>query len=146
MRGKTFLLVALLTVALGAGSASAASPPKLMAGQDNDLRTLFRIKPRSVLIQTWYCYFPNGYGGCTQEWGELMSLRWSSWTATRAVGTGTYVDGDGGHHRAFSVVASHPSKGRFRRLSFSYPPNRRFVLAVDDASQDLWRDLPGSYH
>lgn len=140
------LLALLGALALGVGSASAASPPKLMAGSDNNDRTVFRIKPHSVFIQTHYCYFPSGYAGCTQEWGKLVSLKWSSWTVRGAVGSGVYVDNDGGHHRASSVIASHPSKGRFTRLTFTYPHKNRFVLGIYDASQDLWRELHGSSH
>lgn len=76
---------------------------------------VYQVRPRMV--------------GCQEELGGELTLKWSSWAATKAVGAGTSMEMFMGHvfRARVNVVASAPAGGHFTRLSITFTPARPAV-------------------
>lgn len=139
---------ALVAVSLMAWTATAVAVqgpalPKVMVGSNSKGRTIFRIKPRSILVVAWYTHPPVGYGpDHAENYGTAVKLKWSSWTATKGTAMGTFITSDSGSPYRVSVVVSRPRRGKFTQLSVMGKGqlgfSESFTTTVYDASQDYW--------
>lgn len=132
--GALALIVSAL--AFTAASATASSLPKLLSGQNGGP---YRVRPHRVGLEVFQC--------CGIEKGQdldfgTLTLHWSKWTTTKAVGSGVSVDANvtPPDREHVSVTASRVHHGRFTRLVVNYrgKPKDRLVLTL--LHRGIWSD------
>jgi hypothetical protein len=116
-RGVTAWVAGAAWHLLAASSASASHLPTIFSGDRcvdscERLVPVYSVRPHTVT--------------CQEELGGELTLKWSHWTATKAVGSGTSMELFMGHEFRYHVrvVASAPVGGHFTRLHLEFSGSR----------------------